>query len=240
MSDTRSESTLVDPTSPAEALPEPPQTLGQAIRRAAIGLGLFAVLTAGLIALTQSLTAERIAEQIRRAEAQALFEIIPESTHDNDLLSDTLARDASTELGHTKPFQIWRARKDGRIHGIILPVTAPDGYSGNIDLLIGVAADGQVLGVRVVTHRETPGLGDKIETRKSDWVLDFEGRTLINPDGTGWNVRKQGGEFDQFTGATITPRAVIRAVYRTLTYVNTHADVLFERIATTTAADEAP
>ncbi|MBD3657441.1 MULTISPECIES: electron transport complex subunit RsxG [Marinobacter] len=196
--------------------------LGQSIRRSAIGLGLFAIITGGTIAVTQVMTAERIEQQAARAEARALFEIIPQSAHNNDLLSDTVTLPADPRLGSQQPVTGWVARLDGEPVGIILPVTAPDGYSGNIRLLVGIDPEGTVLGVRVTSHRETPGLGDKVELKKSDWVLDFTGRSLTNPEPKRWNVAKNGGVFDQFTGATITPRAVVKAVQHALVYVRQH------------------
>ena len=193
-------------------------TLGQSIRRNAIGLGLFAIITGGTIAVTQALTQERIEQQIARAEADALFEIIPEKKHDNELLRDTVTLPASTTLNKGEPLTAWVARRGDRPFGLILPVTAPGGYSGDIRLLIGLNLKGTVLGVRVTSHRETPGLGDKIETKKSDWIYTFEGRSLDNPEPEKWAVKKNGGVFDQFTGATITPRAVVNTVRDTLTY----------------------
>jgi electron transport complex protein RnfG len=190
----------------------------QSIRRSAIGLGLFAIITGGTIALTQGLTKERIAEQAARAEAAALFEIIPESDHDNDLLNSTVTLPDGLRPHTDKPVTAWVARQNGQVTGLIVPAVAPDGYSGDIHLLVGLDLNGTVLGVRVTSHRETPGLGDRIETRKSDWVHQFEGRSLRDTPPRQWNVKKNGGEFDQFTGATITPRAVTKAVQHVLTW----------------------
>ncbi|WP_100640436.1 electron transport complex subunit RsxG [Marinobacter salexigens] len=193
-------------------------TMIQSIRRSAIGLGIFAVVTGGTIAFTQALTNDRIMEQAARAEAKALFEIIPEKDHNNDLLRDTLVLPASDRLATEGPVTVWVARQDGEPVGMIMPAVAPDGYSGTIKLLVGIDPEGTVLGVRVIAHKETPGLGDRIETRKSDWVKDFEGRSIGNPAPKQWNVKKNGGVFDQFTGATITPRAVVKAVQKSLIY----------------------
>lgn len=193
-------------------------TMFQSIRRSAIGLGLFAVITGGTIAVTQALTHERIAEQAARAEAKALFEIIPESDHNNDLLKDTLVLPASDKAGSESEVTVWVARQDGEAVGVIIPSVAPDGYSGAIKLLVGIDPQGKILGVRVTSHKETPGLGDGIEIRKSDWITEFKGRSLGDPQPREWNVKKNGGVFDQFTGATITPRAVVKAVQKTLVY----------------------
>ncbi|KPQ01159.1 electron transport complex subunit RsxG [Marinobacter sp. HL-58] len=196
--------------------------LAQSIRRNAVGLGLFAIITGGTIAVTQVMTAERIQEQAARAEAKALFEIIPESRHDNNLLTDTVELPADERLNSGEPVTVWVARRGGRPAGLIMPVVAPDGYSGDIHLLVGIDPGGEVLGVRVTSHRETPGLGDRIETRKSDWIHSFTGRSIGNPEPRRWNVKKNGGVFDQFTGATITPRAVVKAVQKSLIYFRKH------------------
>lgn len=207
--------------------------LAQSIRRSAIGLGLFAIITGGSIAVTQALTAERIQEEAARAEAKALFEIIPESQHDNDLLNDTVQLPASDRLATKGPVTVWVARRNGEPTGFIMPVVAPDGYSGDIRLLVGIDLRGTVLGVRVVSHRETPGLGDRIETKKSDWIYNFEGRSLDNPEPRNWNVKKNGGVFDQFTGATITPRAVVKAVQKSLIYFRQHRREILNRLEET-------
>ncbi|MBI41996.1 electron transport complex subunit RsxG [Marinobacter lutaoensis] len=204
--------------------------LAQSIRRSAIGLGLFAIFTGGSIALTQALTHERIQAQAARAEARALFEIIPENRIDNDLLRDTVTLPAGAPLPTPGPVTGWVARRDGEPVGLILPVVAPDGYSGAIRLLVGLDPDGTVLGVRVTSHKETPGLGDRIETKKSNWVHAFEGRSLDNTERPRWNVKKDGGDFDQFTGATITPRAVVKAVARTLVYYRQHREEILRRL----------
>lgn len=196
--------------------------LAQSIRRNAVGLGLFAIITGGTIAVTQVMTAERIEEQAARAEAKALYEIIPENQHDNDLLSDTVKLPADNRLNSDEPVTVWVARRDDRPTGLIMPVVAPDGYSGEIHLLVGVDLQGKVLGVRVTSHKETPGLGDRIETKKSDWIHSFTGRSIGDPKPERWNVKKNGGVFDQFTGATITPRAVVKAVQKSLIYFRKH------------------
>lgn len=196
--------------------------LAQSIRRSAIGLGLFAIVTGGTIALTHQLTEDRIQDQVERAEAAALYQIIPESDHDNDLLKDTITLPPGDRLAIDGPMTAWVARRDGEPTGLIFPAVAPDGYSGDIRLLVGVNLQGEILGVRVTSHRETPGLGDRVELKKSNWVLSFEGRSLGNPEPRNWNVKKNGGVFDQFTGATITPRAVVKAVQHTLIYFRKH------------------
>jgi len=202
------------------------------IRQNAVGLAIFATVTAGAIAVAQVLTADRIAENIRAAESRALNELIPASSYDNDLLNDTLSIDSRFNQQLLGPLpdnaQIYRARTNGDVSAIILPVVAPDGYTTSIDLIVGIHRDGTLAGVRVVAHRETPGLGDKIEARKSDWIQSFAGRSLNNPQPDQWGVKKDGGAFDQFTGATITPRAVVRSVKRALMFFDMHRNLLLD------------
>lgn len=200
--------------------------LSHGIARGAIGLGLFAAVTVGIVAVTQSLTAERIEDNRLASEYQALGQVVPEELHDADLLDNTITLPASSALGRSSEFTVWQARKNGQTRAIILPVIAHDGYSGDISLLVGINAEGALTGVRVLSHKETPGLGDKIEVRKSDWITQFAGLSLDNPPIEQWAVKQDGGAFDAFTGATITPRAVIGAIKRSLEYFASHRALL--------------
>ena len=202
--------------------------LGQSITRNSILLALFAVCTTALIASTYLLTKDDIAQQKRQAEAKALLEIVPRSRHDNSMLDDTIpVGPQSAGLGLLEEKSVYVARQAGRVVAVIIPVVAPDGYSGDIELIVGVNRDGSIAGVRALSHKETPGLGDKVDTRKSDWVRDFEGRSLANPGLDGWAVKKDKGVFDQFTGATITPRAVVAATLRALQFAEANRKTLF-------------
>ncbi|MGB2172612.1 MAG: electron transport complex subunit RsxG [Porticoccaceae bacterium] len=185
-------------------------------------LALFALITALILASTYRLTEDRIAESERIAAQKALFEIIPVERHNNDLLLDTqpIPQQYWSLLGLEAGGDIHIARLDGQPVAAIIPSVTPEGYSGDIAMIIGVNFDGSVAGVRVVEHKETPGLGDKVDLRKSDWILSFNGKSLSNPEPNAWNVKKEKGEFDQFTGATITPRAVIHQIAKTLEYFN--------------------
>jgi electron transport complex protein RnfG len=205
--------------------------LGQSIRKNSALLAGFAAITAGLIALTFQVTAGRIAEAERRAAQRALFELVPESRHDNDLLSDTLVvpEAEAKALNMSEPRLIHVARQNGEPVALIIPTAAPDGYSGEIRLLVGVNVDGSIAGVRVLRHNETPGLGDKIELAKDSWILSFDGKSLGNPAGESWTVKKDGGDFDQFAGATITPRAVVKQVKRVLQYTQEQRETLLEK-----------
>ena len=195
--------------------------ISRSMLKNALVLGLFAIGTVGSVALLQQGTATRIAAAEREAQVRALAEILPAGSYDNHLLDNRLELNAP-ELGHRSPQSAYLALKGDQPSALILPVTAPDGYSGAIHLLVGILADGRLAGVRVLGHKETPGLGDKIELAKSDWVRSFEGKSLSDPGEDGWAVKKDRGEFDQFAGATITPRAVVKAVHGALRYFDKH------------------
>lgn len=195
--------------------------ISRSMLKNALVLGLFAIATVGSVALLQQATAERIAAAEREAQVRALGEILPAGSYDNHLLDNRLEIDAR-ELGLRSPQSAYLALKSGAPSALILPVTAPDGYSGAIHLLVGIFADGRLAGVRVLGHKETPGLGDKIELAKSQWIRSFDGKSLNNPGADGWAVKKDRGEFDQFAGATITPRAVVKAVHGALQYFAAH------------------
>jgi electron transport complex protein RnfG len=142
---------------------------------------------------------------------------------------DWLLIDEPGFFRHDDAIRVYRARYDGDPVALVLNMVAPDGYNGDIRMLVAVNADGTISGVRVVAHRETPGLGDPIERRRSDWILSFDQRSLGNPDEQGWAVRRDGGQFDQFTGATVTPRAVVEAVQRALEFVDRHQETLYRQ-----------
>jgi Na+-translocating ferredoxin:NAD+ oxidoreductase subunit G len=192
-----------------------------AISRSTTGIAIFAVVTAGLIAITQVGTADRIKQNEREQQARALYEIVPREGLDSDLLENGIEFVAPDLLGHNRPETAYRAMRNGEAVMVILPVVAPDGYTGEINMIVGINSDASVAGVRVLAHKETPGLGDKVDIKKSPWVLGFanQSKTEIDPS---WGVRKDGGRFDQFTGATITPRAVVNAVGRSVDYFRLH------------------
>ena len=202
--------------------------LGQSITRNSVLLAVFAIVTTLLIAGTYLQTRDKIALQKRKAEEKALLQIVPRERHDNSMLDDTVAvGPEAAGLGLSAEKRIYIARRGGEIVTVIIPAVAPDGYTGEIDLIVGVNSDGSVAGVRTLSHRETPGLGDKVDIKKSDWILDFNGRSLGNPDVAGWAVKRDKGVFDQFTGATITPRAVVAATLRVLQFAEENRETLF-------------
>lgn len=194
---------------------------GSALKLAGAVIVAVAILT-GVYGLTR----ERIVEQQREAERRSLNQVLPPGGYDNDLLDDVVWV-SDPALGGPGERKVHRARRAGDPVAAILPVTAPNGYNGAIELLVGIRYDGTLSGVRVTGHRETPGLGDQIDLRVDDWILSFTGRALGDPPAEGWAVRRDGGEFDQFTGATITPRAVVAAVRSALEYFEANREALF-------------
>lgn len=202
-------------------------------------LFLFAAVGSGLVAFTHEQTRERIAANEKAALLRNLHQLIHPDEHDNDLLADTLEVRDPGLLGTRAPVTVYRAYLEGRPVAVILTPVAPDGYNGTIRLLVGIRADGTLLGVRVLSHHETPGLGDQIEVERSDWILGFAGKSLGKPPEKRWAVKKDGGAFDQFTGATITPRAVVKAVKRTLIYFRKHREALFRKTADTRVEQDA-
>lgn len=219
-----------------QEISEKPTSLLDAVRRSGLGISLFAILSAGIIAITQVNTREQIAANQAAAAARALFEIYPSSV-DPELYQHQLQLSADS-LGHSAQQVAYQAIEAGQVSGVILPVRTSEGYSGDIDLLVGVNRDGSVGGVRVVTHRETPGLGDNIELAKSDWILSFNGRSRDGSDDPRWAVRKDGGEFDQFTGATITPRAIVDATSAALDYFKANRALLLAPVTPQTGGAE--
>lgn len=191
---------------------------------AAFALG-FTVLMAGAYWLTRDTVLRNEAESRARLIADAL----PAGSFDNDLLADSraLPKADAKRLGAGDTAHIYLAKKDGKTVAAVIEAVAPDGYAGEIKLLVAVALDGRALGVRVVTHKETPGLGDYIDAAKSDWIHGFDGKSLTAPATERWKVKKDGGAFDSTAGATISPRAVVRAVKNTLEYVNENRQPLF-------------
>ena len=198
----------------------------QSLITAAILL-LFALVGTAMVAYTFDNTREKIAANERAMLLRKLDRLIPPGSHDNALLQDTLQVQNRTLLGTDEPVTVYRARLQGKPVALVIAAVAPDGYSGTIRLLVGINVDGSLSGVRVVSHRETPGLGDAIEEERSDWILGFTGKSLQDPPLQKWAVKKDGGAFDQLTGATITPRAVVKAVRQALLYYRDQKDALF-------------
>lgn len=201
---------------------------------------MFAIIGTTLVAVTYEGTRDQIAANERATLLRKLHRLIAPEQHDNVLLEDVLAVRDVTLLGTDEPVTVYRARRDGKPVSLVIETIAPDGYSGSIRLLVGINIDGSLSGVRVVGHRETPGLGDAIDETRSDWIHVFDGKSLDNPEAAGWAVRKDGGSFDQLTGATITPRAVVKAVRNALLYYRQHQETLFEPTGDADATGNSP
>lgn len=194
---------------------------------AALWLGSAALAAAGLLAGVEYLTRAPIAAAEHRARLAALAEVLPAGSYDNDPLVDRIRVIAPGWLGSERPTSIRRARLHGEPALLVIQTTAPDGYAGPIELLLSVDREQHLRAVRVTRHGETPGLGDAIDVRRSAWITRFSGRGLGDPPLPRWQVRKDGGDFDQFAGATITPRAVVGAIRRALQMVERHGDELY-------------
>lgn len=200
-------------------------------------LAIVAAFCTTLVALTWQLTADRIEanekEWLERSLQPALAGLFFDSAVTESMISIPTPHD----LPGSDAAIIYRVYAGEKPVAALFVVSARDGYAGPIRLLIGVAMDGSVTGVRVLDHRETPGLGDRIETIKSDWVLQFDGRSLQNPEPSKWAIKGDGGQFDQLTGASVTPRAVIRAIKETLTYFEANAVAVFAAPAENQTSD---
>ncbi|MFV2004423.1 MAG: electron transport complex subunit RsxG [Gammaproteobacteria bacterium] len=192
-------------------------------------LTLFAAAGAALVGITFTQTEDDIIRNERLTLLRQLNNIIPSDAYDNDLLLDTITIKADRQLGTSDESLAYRARKNGEDVAVVISSIAPNGYNGPINMLVGFYADGKLAGVRVVKHRETPGLGDAITLSHSDWILSFNGKSLTDPEHKYWKVKRDGGIFDQFTGATITPRAIVKAVHQALLYFSENKTMLFSK-----------
>ena len=182
----------------------------------------FALLASVLLGVTNCSTEGTIQRRLDEDLKKSLEEVVPATLYDNDMLQDTLIiPSAEYNIGASET-TVYIAKQSGQVSAVCFKFTAPDGYSGAINMIMGLDRDGNILGVRVLSHKETPGLGDKIEVAKSNWILNFVGRSLDNLAPAKWAVKKDGGEFDQFAGATITPRKSVQAIYRGLQLFKAH------------------
>ena len=203
--------------------------ISRSVIKNSLVLALFAAVTVAVVAITQQSTESRITEAERAAQIRTLGEILPAHSYDNALLDNMIYLNESL-LGHRKDTPAYLASINGQPAAVIVQANAPDGYSGTISLLIGIMVNGTLSGVRVIHHKETPGLGDRIDLAKSPWITSFDGKSLINPNEQGWAVKKDHGDFDQFAGATITPRAVVTAVHKALQYFDNNHAQLFAQL----------
>lgn len=186
----------------------------------ALLLAGFSLIGSALLSFGDFKTKDAIAERQAEDLKASLQQVIPADYYDNDLLKDTVLINSET--------LVYLAKKQGQVNAVAFMVSTNSGYSGTIKSIIGIDNQGQVLGVRVIAHAETPGLGDKIEAAKSDWILSFNGHSLADLLPEQWKVKKDGGVFDQFSGATITPRAVVGSVHQGLQFFKQHQDELLK------------
>ena len=193
----------------------------------ASNLLVFALVGTALLAWTYDLTHDTIARSEENEKLKLIAQIAPPAAYDNDIMKDTAQLAADELLGSREATTVYRGRLKDQPSIAVLQVIAPDGYSGRINLVIAIHSDGRIGGVRVVSHKETPGLGDYIEIAKNNWIAGFNDTSLENRKNSDWKVKKDGGSFDYRAGATITPRAIVKAVHKALQYYAQHRDELF-------------
>ncbi len=194
-------------------------------------LAFFALVSTALVSLTDLYTKDRIQSAKELALERILHQIIPSKSYDNDIYNDCILLKDRELLGSSKPVPIFRARKNNQHVALFIQAVAPDGYNGPIELVVGVNEQQHITGVRVLQHNETPGLGDQIEYGKTRWLDSFLNHSLSSPKEKGWKVKKDGGAFDALTGATITPRSVVKAVFKTLQFVKLNHDKLYNLVS---------
>lgn len=203
-----------------------PSSAHSKLRAALVVAGLAAILTLALAALAH-VTQERVARNRQAWLLQRLDALIAPESHDNDLFKDRVRLSAPDLLETDIPAEVFRVRKEGQPVAVAIRSVVPDGYRGPIELLTAIRYDGTLIGVQVLHHNETPGLGDAFETRNPEWLQRFEGLSLNKPPQQRWTVKKEGGDFDAFTGATTTPRAIVKGIRRALEFYAARRDQLF-------------
>ncbi|MDI1299175.1 electron transport complex subunit RsxG [Methylotenera sp.] len=195
--------------------------------KTAITLVAFAFVGTAMLAYVFDITRAPIEASEKEARLALFKQILPESTYDNDLLKDSVEIAPNEQLGNHQPTVANIAKLNNKTAGVILEAIAHDGYSGDIKLLIAIRADGSISGVRVLTHKETPGLGDYIDIARGNWIKLFNDESVNKTPTEQWHVKKDGGKFDYMVGATITPRAVVKAVYKALQFYDVNKTTLF-------------
>ena len=192
-------------------------------------LALFAIVCTAIVGLVNELTKDRIIAQSQLQLLNTLHSIIEPHRYNNDITQDCVNLNTTilnTNNDNKTTQTAYIARKDNTPIAVAITNTAPDGYNGNIDFIVAINMDNTISGVRVLKHQETPGLGDKVEIRKSAWITGFNGKKLLSENDSRWAVSKDGGIFDQFTGATITPRAIVKAMKKTLLFFQENKETL--------------
>lgn len=213
-----------------------PDALRNALRTGTVLL-LFALVGTAVLAFTHDRANPTIVHNQNIEKIALINQVLPTSLYDNDLLASQQNLPPDDLLGTRQPSSLWIARRGKQVTAVVLEAIAPDGYAGDIALLIGIDINGTVTGVRVTSDRETPGLGDYIERTRSDWVEQFVGKSLTDPEPKHWKVAKDGGAFDARAGATITPRAVVKAIRGALDYFTRHRAAF---VAAPAAEENAP
>jgi electron transport complex protein RnfG len=193
----------------------------------ALNLLIFSLLGTAVLASTFFLTRDRIRLSVEAEKLKLIAQLLPPALFDNNIIKDTLNVPPDPLLGNSDVTLAYRARLNGQPSAVVLEAVAPDGYGGKISLILSIRANSEIGGVRVVSHKETPGLGDYIELPKSEWIRSFDGKSLTTRKATEWKVKKDGGQFDYMAGATVTPRAVVKAVHKALLYFEANRDKLF-------------
>ena len=209
-----------------------PLTAQRMAVRTAVILFAFVVVFTALLAGAYTFTLPAIEAAANEEKMKLIDEVLPRSAYDNDLLKDSLVLGPAPELGLDEATPAYRAKRGGTPVALVFEAVAPDGYAGKIRLLIALAPDGSLFGVRVTQHKETPGLGDYVEPKKDKnkarpWITQFDGQNPAANEARDWQVKKDGGRFDAVAGATVTPRAVVKAVRKAALYVETHRATLF-------------
>ena len=208
--------------------------LTKATIRTALNLLFFSLIGTAILAVTFNLTHVLIAQSEEGEKLKLINQVVPEPLYDNELIKDTLVISANAQLGTEQDTVAYRGRLKGQPSVVVLESIAPDGYSGKIGMIVAINYNGTISGVRVVNHKETPGLGDYIDIFKNKWIVLFTGTSHARYKEEDWQVKKDGGQFDYMAGATITPRAVVKAVHKTLHYFDENRDKLFVQVATQT------
>ena len=203
------------------------RTLAKASFHTALNLLFFALIGTALLALTYDLTRDTIKRSEESEKLKLIKQIVPESAYDNDIMQDTIQLGPDELLGTEDANTAYRARLSGSPAIAVIQAVAPDGYGGRINMIMAIRNDGRIGGVRVISHNETPGLGDYIEIAKNEWINVFNDTSLGTRKDADWKVKKDGGTFDYMAGATVTPRAMVKAVHKALQYFALHREALF-------------
>jgi electron transport complex protein RnfG len=212
--------------------------MNAAMFRSGITLAVIAAICTALVALTYRLTADRIVANEQAWLERSLQPALSGLFYDSGVTESKIIIPPPHDLPGSEAAIIYRVYAEGAPVAALFVVSARDGYAGPIRILVGIDTMGVVTGVHVLEHRETPGLGDRIESSKSDWVKQFNGHSLLDPEPTGWAIKGDGGRYDQLTGASVTPRAIIKAIKETLLYFEAHSEEIFAQVIPETDKEE--